>query len=111
MMTKYKQFTLDAALAAVERDKGMDLVQRFMDDDTKKAIALAIVAAAKTNGTFTTDAVLEHLSAPVEELRVLGPLMTTAAHYGLIETTPYFENSASVSRHGAPKRIWRSLIR
>lgn len=109
-MTDLRQYTLDEALATAERDKGMDLVQRFMDDETKKAIVLAIVEAARRNGTFTTDAVLPHIGIAVEELRALGPLMKTAERYGIIEATPWFENSASVSRHGAPKRIWRSNI-
>jgi hypothetical protein len=109
-MTEYKQYTLDGEMARLQRDIGMDLVERFMDDELKKAIALAIVEAARTHGTFTTDAVLPHIGVPVEELRALGPLMKTAQRYGLIDATPWFENSASISRHGAPKRIWRSNI-
>lgn len=109
-MKTWKQSTLDEALARAERDKGLDLVQRFLDDETKKAIVTAIVEAARRNETFTTDAVLPHIGIEVQELRALGPMMTTAARYGVIETTPFFENSASVSRHGAPKRIWRSKV-
>jgi hypothetical protein len=109
-MPKFTQYTLDEALAKVERDKGMDLVQRYVDDETKRAIVTAIVEAARRNKTFTTDAVLPHITVWVDELRLLGPLMKVASRFGLIEATAEFENSASVSRHGAPKRIWRSLI-
>jgi hypothetical protein len=105
-----KQFTLDEALAAAARDQGMDLVQRFAFDDLKRAIVAAIVEAARRHETFTTDAVLPLIDRPVQELRLLGPLMTAARNLGLIEPTPWFENSASVSRHGAPKRIWKSHI-
>jgi len=110
MSDHVKQYTLDEALASAARDKGMDLVQRFLDDETKKAIVMAIVEAARRHETFTTDAVLPFIGIEVQELRALGPMMTTAARYEVIQATPNFENSASVSRHGAPKRIWRSLI-
>lgn len=111
--TRTIQLTLDDARA---RDAQADALRRVDEhaDPEYKDVALAMVKrAAQLHREFTTDQVLELLQdKPVttHEGRVLGAIMRRAKDLGYIVPTPRFTDSASVSRHRAPKRVWASQI-
>lgn len=108
------QLTLDDALAEARKRDAIERAE-INADSTWRDVALdAVRRTAGQHHEFTTDAVLtvlESAPASTHELRALGPVMIQAQKCGWIEPTDRFENSRSVSRHKAPKRIWRSLLR
>lgn len=107
------QLTLDDALAARERDAAMVRVDCAADTTWRDVALEAVRRVAMARREFTTDAVLERLereTAYTHEMRALGPVMSRAQKAGWIEPTQRFENSAAVSRHKAPKRVWRSRL-
>ena len=117
MNAQYKipaiQFTLDAQLAQVERERALVQVDQNAAPDWKTVALAAVKHVAQTRREFTTDDVLAILqSQPVatHEMRALGPVMRRAADAGYIAATDRFITSASVSRHRAPKRVWSSQI-
>ncbi len=56
-----------------------------------------------------TDAATQPVAT--HEGRALGPVMLRASERGWIENTGRVKKSLAVSRHRAPKTIWRSRIR
>lgn len=107
------QLTLDHALAENAKRAALTQVESHADPDWKSYALKTVKQVAERFAEFSTDKVLEAMQdAPVftHELRALGPVMLSAQRAGYIESTSRFENSASVSRHKAPKRIWQSMI-
>lgn len=107
------QFTLDDALAETAKREALAQVETHAAPDWKDYALETVKQVAQHCSEFSTDRVLEALQdSPIttHELRALGPVMVAAARAGYIVATDRFENSASVSRHKAPKRIWASLI-
>ena len=110
---KIFQLTLDAALADRQRRDGIRRAGEHASTAWQHVALAAVRTAALRRREFTTDAVLDVLrgsAATTPELRALGPVMRRAQQAGFIEPTDRFVNSDSVSRHRAPKRIWRSKI-
>ena len=112
-MIDYTQYTLDEALAIWERNIAMDVVDMAADADWRATALRAVEEVARQKTHLTTDDVLEVLAQSgqtTSELRALGPVMMRAAQAGWITATDRFVNSAAVSRHHAPKRVWKSNI-
>lgn len=107
------QYTLDAALAERKRAQALEQVELNADDAWKTAAMQAVHDAARALAELTTDDVLAILNTqPVatHEGRALGPVMLRASERGWIENTGRVKKSLAVSRHRAPKTIWRSRI-
>jgi len=68
----------------------------------------AIRKCARENVEFTTDDVwkLVDMSAGLEP-RAMGAAMSQAQKLGIVVPTDRYRNSAQVSCHGRPKRVWR----
>jgi hypothetical protein len=106
-------YTLDAQLAEIQRDRGMQRAERGADDSYKALVLAAIADVARAHALLTTDEVLTRLAGLgliVPEMRVLGPIMMLAQRSGYIQPTSTFVKSDSVKRHRAFKRQWRSQI-
>ena len=105
------QFTLDEYAATKAREEAIAQVG-LNADCAWKDIALQVVAdVAEEWAEFTTDEVLERLAdktVSTHEMRALGPVMMAAQKAGIIMPSDTFVKSKAVSRHCAPKRVWRS---
>lgn len=107
------QYDFDAMRAKLARDAAVAHVDEHADDAWKIAARAAVQAVSLRRAEFTTDDVLEVLrTQPVatHEGRALGPVMLHAARMGWVENTRRFQKSNAVSRHNAPKTVWRSLL-
>lgn len=107
------QLTLDQAIAENVKRASIAQAEDHADPDWRAYALAAVKQVAERYAEFSTDKVLEAMTAaPVftHELRALGPVMVSAQRAGYIVATNRFENSASVSRHRAPKRVWRSQL-
>ena len=105
------QLSMDRAVQA--RDTAMGVVDENADAEWKDEALHAVYETAAVRPTFTADDVWERIPTWVwtHTPAALGPIMRRAAKKGWIEATDRFKNSARVSRHAAPIRIWRSLLR
>lgn len=104
-----ERFSHDAAVLAGRR--AQQQVDAHADDDWKRLADAAIERVARTRERFTADDVWEHGDlAGTRENRALGPRLTAAARRRVIEATRDYETTRQVSRHGAPVRVWRSLV-
>lgn len=104
---------LNPVRAATKRDNAIERVDKHADSDWKVLALETVKAVAQRFAEFSTDLVLAELAnSPIRthELRALGPVMLSARRAGYIEPTDRFENSNSVTRHKAPKRIWKSQL-
>lgn len=108
------QLTLDQAAAENAKRAAVQRVDEHAAPAWKEYALGVVKRVAERLTEFTTDEVLTEMQdAPVwtHELRALGPVMTAAQNAGYIVATDRFIPSASVSRHKAPKRVWRSCLR
>lgn len=113
MQIPAQQITLDEYAARTARERAVAQVLQHAAPAWKEYVLATVKRVAETHREFTTDAVLDALTdAPVwtHELRALGPVMSAAARAGYIRPTDRLQNSHSVSRHKAPKRVWESLV-
>lgn len=82
--------------------------------DFTDSLHSAVVRTANKNRFFTTDDVWDELaSAPYTggDRSVLGPIMNAAKKLGIIERLPgEYRTSKTPTRHGAPLRVWRSMV-
>lgn len=107
------QYDFDTMRAKLEKEKAVARVAKNADREWVVAARQAVEAVAKQFEEFTTDEVLEVLRLqPVatHEGRALGPVMIYAARQGWVKNTERVRKSSAVSRHNAPKTVWRSLI-
>lgn len=108
------QLSLDQALAQVAQTDALQRVAAHADQDWTHTAYLCVVRVAREHDEFTTDHVLAELAnypVSTHEPRALGPVMMRAARDSIIATTGRFVKSAAVSRHRAPKQVWKSLLR
>lgn len=113
LQTPPRRAVLHSVRARIARDHAISRADKHADEAWKEAALNAVIACAIEHAHFTTDAVIELLAGMdvhTHEPRALGPIMRSAARSGYITATDRFENSASVSRHRAPKRIWKSNL-
>jgi hypothetical protein len=107
------QFTLDDALAERAKQAALVRVEEHAAPGWKEYALETVKRIATGEAEFCTDRVLDELKTATvwtHELRALGPVMLRAARAGYIAPTARFVNSQSVSRHKAPKRVWKSLL-
>jgi len=108
------QLSLDAALADAQRTDALQRVDEHADPDWRDVADRCVRAVALRCETFTTDEVIDelakHPAITTHEPRALGPVMMRAARNNVIVATDRFIKSTAVSRHRAPKQVWRSLV-
>lgn len=95
------------------KEEGMEKAERGATAQWKAQALDAIYAAARANKVFTTDAVwaiLYRFDAVPREPKALGPMMKKANGQGWIAPTSDYRASVRKRAHGAPKRVWRSLV-
>ncbi len=108
------QLSLDAALADAQRADAIQRVDEHADPDWRDVAYRCVLAVARRLEHFTTDEVIDELSKhpaiTTHEPRALGPVMMRAARSNVIAATDRFVKSNAISRHRAPKQVWRSLV-
>lgn len=107
------QMSFDAHLAALAKGAALQQVEAHAAPEWKAYALATVKRVAEHCAEFSTDAVIKAMrDAPVmtHEGRALGAVMVRAARSGWIKNTGRFEKSDSVSRHRAPKTIWKSLL-
>lgn len=108
------QYTLDSVLADLARADALQRVDEHADPDWRDLAYRCVLAVARRLEHFTTDEVIDELSkhpdVTTHEPRALGPVMMRAARENIIAATDRFVKSNAVSRHRAPKQVWRSLV-
>lgn len=108
-----RRAVLNVERATAKRQDAITRVETHADAEWKRVALDIVKSVAELFPSFTTDKVVERLAetkAYTHEPRALGPIMQRAAKAGYITATDRFENSAAVSRHKAPKRIWQSQL-
>ena len=110
-MTQFA-FNFDPIRSAQARD---DAITRVGDNAHQawKDVALeAVYQAARANRTFIVDEVWRYMPDDISthDLRAMGPVMLKAIKAGWIVSTDEYTNSARVTAHQNPRRIWQSLI-
>lgn len=94
------------------RDEAVSRAGDAAEADGWMQIALeAIRDIAAVRDEFTADDVWQAGLEPPRESRALGAAFTRLQRDGVIEATAKFKTTARASRHAAPIRIWRSLIK
>ena len=113
-MTTTLQLTLDHALAEVALSDSLQRVDDHADPSWRDVAYQCVIDVAGRLSEFTTDAVLSELAlyptVSTHEPRALGPVMMRASRDNVISATSRFVKSEAVSRHRAPKQVWRSNI-
>ncbi|MGB5811744.1 MAG: hypothetical protein WBG86_14500 [Polyangiales bacterium] len=72
----------------------------------------AVMAVARARDTFTSDHVWQVLGeGGTRDPRALGPVMRRVERDGYIAATDGWALCLRPSRHRAPVRVWRSLVR
>lgn len=108
------QYTLDSVLADAARADALQRVDEHADPDWRELAYRCVLAVARRLEHFTTDEVIDeltqHPAITTHEPRALGPVMMRAARANVIVATDRFTKSNAVSRHRAPKQVWRSLV-
>lgn len=108
------QYTLDSVLADLARADALQRVDEHADPDWRDLAYRCVLAVARRLDHFTTDEVIDELAQypdiTTHEPRALGPVMMRAARENVIAATDRFVKSNAVSRHRAPKQVWRSLV-
>lgn len=108
------QLSLDAALADAARSDALQRVDEHADPDWRDVAYRCVLAVARRLEHFTTDEVIDelanHPAITTHEPRALGPVMMRAARNNVIAATDRFVKSNAISRHRAPKQVWRSLV-
>ena len=100
--------------AAKLRDEAIAKGEANAKESWKKAASAAIAQVAMLYDTFTTDEVWMRLgksSDSTHDPRAMGSIMRNAQKQGIIAPTTLWRNSARVSCHKRPSRVWKSLIR
>ncbi len=103
----------DRKTQRVVRDEAIQRVDRCADSALKLAAWEAILEAARSKESLTTDDVVREIDSSMcngQEMRMLGPMMLRAAREKFIEKTSNRVESSMVSNHGREKTVWRSLI-
>ena len=94
------------------RDEAMKSIDRHADNEEpewkREAFACIVDLAGRCAGGFTSDSVWLVVDKPTDvDPRALGPIFNHAQRAGLIVATAEFRISESVTRHGAPLRVWK----
>jgi len=105
-------FDFSPRRAGQARDEAMARAEASAHDEWKSAALEAVYQAASHNSRFIVDEVWSYMpgSTTTHELRAMGPVMRRAARAGWICATQEYVNSARVTAHGNPRRIWQSLL-
>jgi len=103
--------SLNPSLGEYLKAKGMHDAESGADPAWRVRAARAIIKVAKEKELFTADDVWATGLDRPREPRALGPEMASAHGAGIIEPTMTFKLTAQASRHRAPVRMWRSLLR
>lgn len=109
-----KRTQLDRTKAQKARDKGMQRAEQHAPEGWGERAYAAVERCARERPRFIVDAVWEYMDpgdVPPEP-RAMGPVIRRAAMAKppLIESTREYEDSARVTAHYNPRRIWRSKI-
>jgi hypothetical protein len=109
-----KEETLfDVEEAHRQRDEAMERIEEHASDEWKSMVMDGLLALARSMEEFTSDDLLVHLGDPagdVHDMRALGPMFRRANSYGWISATKRFVPCKRPSRHGAPIRVWESVL-
>lgn len=98
--------------AKAARDEAVERAGEAADAEgwlDKALETIRSVALAKHE--FTADDIWQSGLEPPRESRALGAAFTKVQREGLIEATTSFKSTTRTSRHAAPIRVWRSLIK
>lgn len=99
----------DSHAAEVARNNAIDAVSTANGQWIEEAVE-ALRQIAMQQDTLTSDDLARRVALP-QEGRAAGGAFSLAKKRGIIEKTDRFRNSARVSKHRSPIRIWRSLLR
>lgn len=110
-MTAHEPTLFDAVESARRAIESADRAYAGAPDDWRDHIYETIETVARIKPTFTADDVYEWcalrgLPLPTEG-RAVGAVFRSMAAAGKIVATGEFRNSAKVSKHAAPTRVWR----
>ena len=100
-----------ASLGEQLRDQALARVAESNPSWQESAMA-AVRGLAQSRPTLTTDDVWQALGGhdPSMEGRVMGAVMVSAAHAGIIVKTPMTMKSERAACHRRDLRVWKSLI-
>ena len=104
----------DRERAEQARDEAIERVDKHAEEAWRETADEGIRVCAALADEFTSEMVRLYLDlrdVETHDERALGPRMQAAARAGLIEPTDEFRAGSRVSRHRAPLRVWRSLVR
>jgi hypothetical protein len=113
-MTDNEPTIFDAIESARRATESADRAYNNAPNDWRQHIYATIETVARMKPTFTADDVYEWcairgLPLP-NEGRSVGAVFRTMAAQRIIVATGEFRNSAKVSKHAAPTRVWRLNI-
>ena len=96
----------DLGPARDARDEAVERVDDNNADWIERMALPAIRAVAREHTYFITDQVWERVSERPREPRAMGAAMTRAKSEGWIRPTDEWRQSASVTNHARPCRVW-----
>lgn len=102
--------SIEEAIAAAQQ--GMHQAEVSASYSWLQEAARAVKQVAMTHFEFSADDVMEEIAEEFrqDEMRALGPVIKRMANGGICVPTDRFVPSRRKSRHGAPIRLWTSLV-
>ena len=97
----------DLAAARAAADSAIEAVGAAHPSDLTVACAAIRAAADKSPDEFTSDLAIQLCDRQFVEPRLWGAAFRIVKGEGYIVATNEYRNSASVTCHGRPKRVWR----
>lgn len=94
------------------RDEAIEHVAQGASPAVKFALYMAVSSTARELHEFTADDVWARVILPngVHEPRIMGAVIMAAARAHVCEPTEKWRQSANVTCHARPMRVWRSLL-
>lgn len=96
------------------RNEAIDRAEAGASSEWLAAAMDALKLVCHRQNTFTSSDVwfyLQGCGVTTHDNRAMGPVFTRAQGEGLCEPTDRFTAETRGTRHGAPVRVWRSLLR
>lgn len=95
------------------KERGMAQVEANAPEAIKDEAKRHLVDLAQQRDEFTSEDIIERMSQPIDEARLLGVIMSWGARHGYItKASPdRFTSSDRPGRHAGPVRVWVSLVR
>lgn len=103
------QTSMFDAIAA--RDAALERVDAAADPEWKDTALEAVYQVCRTHLVFTSEDVWNAGLAKPREPRALGPVLKRATAMGWCHPTVGFVTSSMTTRHAAPVRQYRSLVK